>query len=662
VSPTPTNTETPTQTPTQTPTPTVTPTEPYDIYQFQDCCNPTNIFRIQNVPGTLTVGQVWDIVNVGFTGCATVVTNTSTGTIYNGGIFTGPYVDCNTCGSCPSQTPTNTPTVTPTPTINVTPTSTPTPTITPSPGSCSSTYCLRTTLPSLSGYSGNYVQGSIYNTKYTYSGDGLSTGVIYYTGDRWCLSTSLGGTCLLEGSYPCYSECPDISANLFTSGPCPTPTPSPVNCDIFDFNAYFDCDWEPVPTPTPSVPCDVVDFDITSSFLPPTPTPTQVCNVGVSFSICSYNNTTPTPTNTPTITLTKTCDVQGQVSFVMLDETFICVSVKVLVDCASGVEYYVTDNLVYDGIPIVTGITMSAVINDSNVCVTYDRDDSNISSNSILTSINQIFGNCTNCLPAPTPTPTTTPTNTPTQTPTNTPTPTMTQTPGASPSQTPTITPTMTPTQTKTPTPSPTFVYVYESCSNIAPNAYKTQIVQTVKSPITSTAGECFKDSSGNCWTYNGQFGSGYIVPPTFIPVTYSGNYFASASTTIYANCQSCSFTPPSLTAYVSGGVGPCQGGTLDDTITASVGIYDSNNNPYPVSVDTEFFLTVSYSSNPGGCSNFNSSQQISLTVPAGQSSVIIDCSNGIFVGNVTDCGSCPSSFYAGNSVDNITVYIPAGC
>ena len=99
------------------------------------------------MPGTLTVGQVWDIVNVGFTGCATVVTDTSTGTIYNGGIFTGPQVDCATCIICPSPTPTNTPTVTPTPTntptntvtptINLTPTPTktptPTPTITSSP-------------------------------------------------------------------------------------------------------------------------------------------------------------------------------------------------------------------------------------------------------------------------------------------------------------------------------------------------------------------------------------------------------------------------------------------------------------------------------------------------------------------------------------------------
>jgi hypothetical protein len=199
----------------------------------------------------------------------------------------------------------------------------------------------------------------------------------------------------------------------------------------------------------------------------------------------------------------------------------------------------------------------------------------------------------------------------------------------------------MTPTQTKTPTPSPTFVYVYESCSNILPNTLKTQVVQTIKSPITSTIGECFKDANGNCWKYNGQFGTGYIVPPTFIPVTYTGNYFTSVPTTIYTDCQSCSVQPVTLTAYVSGGVGPCQGGTLDDTITVSASVYDSNNNPYPVSVDTEFFIFVSYTSNPGGCGNFNSGQQISITIPAGQSVAFTDCSNGgIYVGNVTDCGS----------------------
>jgi hypothetical protein len=444
------------------------------------------------------------------------------------------------------------------PNVTPTPTETPTPTVTPSAGICDTTYCFRTTLSSLSGYSGNYTQGSIYNTKYTYSGDGVSTGVIYYTGDRWCLSTSLGGTCLLEGSYPCYSECPDISANLFTSGPCPTPTPSPINCDIFNFNAYFDCDWEPIPTPTPSVPCDDVNFDVTSILATPTPTPTSECNVSVSFSICSYTDTTPTPSVTPTLTLTKTCDVQGQVSFVMLDETFSCVSVKVLVDCTTGTEYYVTNSLIYNGIPVVTGMTMSALINDSNVCVTYDRDDSNISSNSIVTEIYGLFASCEYCSPNPTITPTATATQTPTQTstvaqtqtptPTKTTTPTPTSTLGSTPPVTSSVTPTVTstntptPTMTKTPTPTPGYVYVYQTCTG--QNVIPTQVVQTVQSPITSVVGSAFKDSNGTCWSYLGQFGSTYIVTIGYTPLTYTGDYFASAFPTVYANCQTCISTP----------------------------------------------------------------------------------------------------------------------
>jgi hypothetical protein len=248
----------------------------------------------------------------------------------------------------------------------------------------------------------------------------------------------------------------------------------------------------------------------------------------------------------------------------MLDELFSCVSVKVLVDCTSGVEYYVTDSLVYNGVPVVTGMTMSAVINGVNTCVTYDRDDSNISSNSNLTSITQLYSICGNCLPNPTPTPSITPTQTttntptqsatPTQTPTNTTTPTMTPTPGLSPSPTPTITPTQTmtktptPTMTKTPTPTPTStsvyvnVYVYKTCLGQVVTA--TEVIQTVQSQITTVVGETFKDSDGICWSYVGQFTSTYISTPGYNPVSYSGDYFASAFQLSYADCQTCISTP----------------------------------------------------------------------------------------------------------------------
>ena len=373
----------------------------------------------------------------------------------------------------------------PTPTSQ---TPTPTPTITPTPQICSaSTFCLKTTLTTLSGYSGNYTSTSlIYNSRLYYSGNGLNYGVIYYTGDRWCLSSTLGGSCLLEGASPCYSVCPDISANLFNTGPCPTPTTSPTNCESFDFVAFFDCDLVPTPTPTLTIPCEDVDFEVTSISSTPTPTPTTDCEgKSVAFSICSYLGSTPSPTPTPTSTLIYLCPVEGQVSFVMLDDLFSCVSVKVLVDCNTKEEYYVTDNLIFNTIPITTGITISAIINGKNICVTYERDDKNISSNSIVSSISNIFNGCESCnIP---PSPSSSSTQTPTPTPTQTPTPTKTKTP----TPTPTITPTITPTKTKTPTPTPTLTPTITPTNTETPTTTPTVTPTVTPTDCICTSEQC---------------------------------------------------------------------------------------------------------------------------------------------------------------------------
>ena len=187
----------------------------------------------------------------------------------------------------------------------------------------------------------------------------------------------------------------------------------------------------------------------------PTPTPTSdSCNlVAVSFSMSGYTPaTTPTVTLTPSVTLTRTVDVQGQVTFEMLDETFSCVSVKVLTDCQSGEEFYVTDNLVFSGIPAVIGMTLLVDLNGGYHCVSYTRDDTNFSSNSSVGEIVQLYSTCEYCsiIPTPTPTVTTTPTVTPSSS--QTPTPSVTASPSVTPSQTATVgsTPPVTPTQTQT--------------------------------------------------------------------------------------------------------------------------------------------------------------------------------------------------------------------
>lgn len=623
MTPTPTNTETPTQTPTNTETPTQTPTsESGYIVQFQSCVNSLDKFRFINLPSILPIGDTYLITDTVFNGCATVITNDGSGPIYDGlGVvftevllgcgdslcplidispallgncrdgsilyatvqqdtafvgavylyngecysfieFSGPggpdlgepdFTDCIFCS------PTSTPTLTPEPT----PTNTPTPSVTPLP--CpNNVYCFSTTLPTLTGYTGNYTDIGYYNDKQYYSGDSITTSFIYYTGTYWCLSSSLGGVCVLQGATPCKSTCPDISATDFTVGPCPSPTPLPVDCTTFDFNAYFDCNWEPIPTPTLTIPCDDVNFDMTSFGVTPTPTTSgNFCSgTALSFSLSAYTPTVPTVTLTPSVTLTNTVPAGGQVTFNMLESTFSCVSVKVLTICETGIEVYTTDSLVYLGLPITIGTTMLAIVNGNQTCITYVRDDSDFSSNTTVSDVYEVYGNCTSCVPLPTTTPTmtttstptmtttSTPTQTPTQTPTNTITPTPSRTPGGTPAVTPTTTSTLTPTNTSTPTqtktgtptptPTPNWAYVYESCNPISPNVNKTQVVQNVPSPITTTVGQCFKDVNGNCWKYLGKFETNYIAPINILVITSSVNYFVGASNCVYSDCSTC--------------------------------------------------------------------------------------------------------------------------
>jgi hypothetical protein len=259
----------------------------------------------------------------------------------------------------------------------------------------------------------------------------------------------------------------------------------------------------------------------------------------------------------------------------MMDKIFDCVTTKVLVDCSTQQEYYTSDSLVIDGIPIVIGITIFALINGKYVCATYDRDDDNISSNSNVTEIISIYNTCQLCIPQPTQTPTVTSTSTPlvtlTNTSTQTPTPTPTKTIGLTPQ--PTKTPTPTPNSTQTPsttttptqTPSSSMVYVYESCYPVTTNSLTkvTQIVQT-QSASTITIGQIFKDNNKICWTYLGPQPSSYIPPTTVFVSTYSGNYFNGAPTNTYGSCSSCVASSYKITLTN----GPCSGPNSTFSIT----------------------------------------------------------------------------------------------
>jgi hypothetical protein len=380
-----------------------------------------------------------------------------------------------------------------------------------------------------------------YNLKPYYSGDSINTSFIYYTGNHWCLSDSLGGTCLLQGATPCYSNCPDISANDFSVGICPSPTPLPIDCTTFDFTAYFDCEYQPTPLPTPTIDCGDVNFNLDSFGVTPTPTPTptSICNLtSLSFSLSAYTPSTPTVTLTPTVTVSNTVPADGVVSFTMLENTFNCISVKVLKLCSDNSEIYVNEGLVFNDLPLTIGTTFLALINKVQTCVTYVRDEFNLSSNATVSEIIELYGNCSSCdiLPTPTPTNTMTPTQTSSQTPTQTMTPTPTRTPGG----TLPVTPTPTKTGTPTPTPTPKFVYVFQSCGFLPGLKVISEIIQTVPLSFNINVNSVFKDNDGNCWRYVGQFESNYISPPGVYQTIFNYNYFNGVDSTIYNDCNTC--------------------------------------------------------------------------------------------------------------------------
>ena len=523
---TPTVTSTSTVTPTNTPTPTQSPV-PTD-YQFRACCNPTQVFVVDDYVGTLNLGETYYISSTGFTGCAEVIPYTGLGQKYVILSLTGPYVDCDTCTvdyNCycqckeylinntqeysayisyydcygneqnvivPGLTELNicacedTVIVPPgviltlegdcnqiTPTPEPTPTITPTPSSTPVYGPCNTEFCLYTNFSGTSMYDGNYTSGGTYSGRTYWTGS--TSGTVFYDGTKWCLAATLGGTCILAGKSPCFSNCPDLDNLFWSEGPCPTPTPTPTTnvCLTVNFNAFFDCDYEPEPTvtcltPTPTIsvtpspnPCAFVDADITVEDTTPTPTPT--------------------PTVTPTPSLQRNVNISGSTTYIINDTEFECVFVRKIQDCSDNEIYYVNQSMRTSGGTIVnTGQTFSAEVSGTTKCYTYLDVVYDQSPTLTINTIIASYESCVSCenslIPTPTPTNTVTPTVTPTPsvTPTNTVTPTTTPTTSVTSTPTPTVTKTVTPT--KTPNASP----------NVTPTTTKTPTV-TPTSTVTVT-------------------------------------------------------------------------------------------------------------------------------------------------------------------------------
>jgi len=199
-------------------------------YQLIDCANNDYLFILSAYTLTsLSTGSTYFIEYTGnttngvqpYSGCSTVVNFSGSGYTFEGSFVTvtATYTSCEECLSANTL--------------------------------CDiGKYCLNTNFVDTISYDGDYQVVGSYNGNYFYTATTSGvTAVVYYDGNKWCLSSSLGGSCILFGAEPCQSTCPDICDDIFFTGQCPTTTTT-TTCPI-NFDVIFDC----TPTPTPCQIC-----------------------------------------------------------------------------------------------------------------------------------------------------------------------------------------------------------------------------------------------------------------------------------------------------------------------------------------------------------------------------------------------------------------------
>jgi len=208
-------------------------------YQFIDCANSNYVFVLTGVTDLLLTGDTCFIENLSYSGCSTVVNFSGSGYTYDGSVSTTITLqtDCEECFN--------------------------------SYGLCGIGYfCIRTAFAETIDYDDSYQSIGFFNGNYYFSGISSGvTSVVYFNGNKWCLSDTLGGPCVLFGNEPCYSNCPDLDSNIFFSGLCPTTTTTTTLCTItFDTDFYCPPDPEPctVCCNCPNLECDWSPYTGTS--------------------------------------------------------------------------------------------------------------------------------------------------------------------------------------------------------------------------------------------------------------------------------------------------------------------------------------------------------------------------------------------------------------
>ena len=289
-------------------------------------------------------------------------------------------------GTCPVVTPTPQPTLT----------NTPTPSVTPSVGwnYCPvNEYCLLTYFPETEMYDGTYYSAGTYNSRTYYSGD---TGFIYYGNLQWCLSDTLGGDCILSGHYPYYGVCPDLCTELFSSGTCVTTTSTTNPCNIFDFEAYFDCDVST--TTTTTIPCSATSVDVTFSAYTTTTTTANPCiGVGGSITISGYTTTTTTAPTTTTTTTQRNVVVSGDVTYTLVETVFVCPGQTYwFQECTTLDNFYIEPSTAFNSIDLFINYVYNMNIDGNVSCYTF-MGTSTISSNAIFNEYYNWYLDCATC-------------------------------------------------------------------------------------------------------------------------------------------------------------------------------------------------------------------------------------------------------------------------
>jgi hypothetical protein len=292
-------------------------------------------------------------------------------------------------GECPA----------PSATVQPTPTQTPTPSLTPSAGwnLCPvEEYCVLTYFPTTELYDGTYYSAGTHNDRVYYSGD---TGFIYYsTGTTsWCLSSTLNGSCILHGKIPNSSICPDLCDELFSSGTCVTTTSTTNPCNIFDFDAYFDCDVST--TTTTTIPCSATSINVTFSAYTTTTTTVSPCpSFTGSISFSSYTTTTTTTGTTTTTTANRSLPVSGDVTYTLVETVFVCPGQTYqFQECNTNNMYYLEPSNIFVDVDLITNYAYNMTINGTQSCYTY-IGVSTVSPNATSSVVDSWYGNCSTCI------------------------------------------------------------------------------------------------------------------------------------------------------------------------------------------------------------------------------------------------------------------------